>query len=103
MGTHDVCATDDVALGTSRGFEVAGYRVLVCRSAAGVFAAENKCSHAALELDGGRVRGVHLFCPHHGARFDLRDGSTGGQVTSLPITVYPCAVDSGRVLVTLPD
>jgi 3-phenylpropionate/trans-cinnamate dioxygenase ferredoxin subunit len=82
--------------------EVEGRSVLVCRSTAGVFAVENRCSHALSALEGGRVRGPHIFCPLHGVRFDLRDGTPQGTLTTKPIETYAVRVDGEAVLAELP-
>jgi 3-phenylpropionate/trans-cinnamate dioxygenase ferredoxin subunit len=84
-------------------FTVEGRSVLVCRSSAGVFAVENQCSHAMSPLEGGKVRGPHIFCPLHGVRFDLRDGSPSGALTKAPIMVYPVHLDGDDVLADLPE
>lgn len=55
------------------------------------------CSHALLPLDGARVRGGALLCPHHGARFDLASGRALGPPASAGIAVWPVRVMDGRV------
>jgi 3-phenylpropionate/trans-cinnamate dioxygenase ferredoxin subunit len=87
----------------NKAFDAGGRSVLLCRSAAGVFAVENMCSHQLAGLEGGKVKGVHIFCPLHGVRFDLRTGEPNGTLTRKPITVYPVSVEGDDVLVELPD
>ena len=60
------------------GVAVAGYSALVARFPDGVFAVENRCSHAASELSGGRLKMGRLSCPLHGAQFDFRTGASMG-------------------------
>ncbi len=88
---HAVCKLADVAEDSNRAFAVDGRSVLLCRTLAGVFAVENKCTHQLAALEGGKIRGVHLFCPKHGARFDLRTGVPNG-MTKIPIPTYPVSV-----------
>lgn len=102
MPRHTVCPLAAVPEGGNLGFEVAGRPVLICRAPAGLFAVANRCSHAALELQDGRMRGHWLFCPHHGARFDLRTGAAAGGVTPNPIETYPVALEDGQVVIDLP-
>lgn len=52
-----------------------GQRVLVCRVEGRLHAVENRCPHAGVALDGGRLDGHVLECPLHGGRLDVRDGS----------------------------
>ncbi len=87
----------------SRAFDVEGQAVLICRSAEGLFAVENRCTHNGSPLEGGRLRGHFLICPVHGARFDLRDGSTAGALTQTPLRVFAVASDGTHISVGLPD
>lgn len=103
MARHRVAALSDVPAGGSRAFEVAGRSVLICRSTSGVFAAENMCSHAFAYLEGGKVKGPHIFCPLHGVRFDLRTGAPSGTLTKKPIATYAVTVDGEDVFADLPD
>ena len=85
---HVVCKLSELAQESNKAFTLEGRSVLLCRTSAGVFAVENKCSHQLAPLEGGKMRGVHLFCPKHGARFDLRTGVPNG-MTKIPIATYP--------------
>ncbi|MGK2908259.1 MAG: Rieske (2Fe-2S) protein [Sphingobium sp.] len=65
-----------------------GRKILLCRSAAGIHAMDEMCPHQRLSLDGGRVRGNFIMCPHHGARFSLEDGRSLSQLTPNGLTLY---------------
>jgi nitrite reductase/ring-hydroxylating ferredoxin subunit len=80
---------------------VEGVDLLIVRSAAGVFAIENMCSHAYQRLEGGKVKGPHIFCPMHGVRFDMRNGCPAGNLTKQPIKVWHAEVADGWVMVDL--
>ena len=103
MARQRVAALADVPEGGNRAFDMGGRSVLLCRTAAGVFAVENRCSHQLAGLEGGKVRGPHLFCPLHGVRFDMRTGEPNGTLTRKPIIVYPISVEDDEVIVDLPD
>jgi len=96
-----LCSLADLAEDSSRAYPVAGRSVLVCRTSAGVFAVENRCTHMLAPLEGGRLRGFHLFCPRHGARFDLRTG-VANALAKLPLQVFPVQLMDGQVFVELP-
>lgn len=96
-----VAPLSEVPENGNKAYEVEGASVLICRSGADVFAVSNICSHAASALEGGRIRGFALFCPVHGARFDLRTGCTAGALTQTPIRTYPCRVEAGVVEVDM--
>lgn len=83
----------------ARAYTAEGHDVLIVRSQAGLFAIENMCSHAYSRLEEGKVKGVHIFCPLHGARFDLRDGSPSGKLTDRPIKAWHVEVADGLVQV----
>ncbi|MBP8234376.1 MAG: Rieske 2Fe-2S domain-containing protein [Rhizorhabdus sp.] len=103
MALQRVAALADVPEGGNKAFDACGRSVLLCRTAAGVFAVENMCSHALAHLEGGKVKGPHIFCPLHGVRFDMRTGEPNGTLTRKPITVFPVSVDGDDILVELPD
>ncbi len=103
MARHRIAALADVPEGGNRAFEIGGKSVLLCRSSANVYAAENMCSHAFALLEGGKVKGPYLFCPLHGVRFDLRTGAPSGNLTKKSIAIYPVSVDGDEVYAELPD
>ena len=92
-----IAALSDLAERGGTPVEIAGRSLLVCRSAAGTFVVENRCSHQLAKLEGGKVKGPHIFCPLHGVRFDLRDGSPTGTLTKVPITVFPSTIEDDAV------
>jgi 3-phenylpropionate/trans-cinnamate dioxygenase ferredoxin subunit len=67
--------------------------VLVCRTEAGVFAVENRCSHAEFPLAGGKVSDEAIRCPTHGAKFDLRTGKPLTNPRIGPIKTYRVEID----------
>lgn len=81
----------------TRVVEQDGRRILLCRSQKGIFAMNEMCPHQALSLEGGRVRGDFIMCPHHGARFSLEDGRSLSPLTTSSLTLYPLAVDGEEV------
>lgn len=78
-------------------FNVDGTSVLVCKTPAGFFALENRCSHQDSPLHEGRVRGTFIFCPLHGVRFDLRTGAPSGTLTTTPVRTYPVTVENETI------
>lgn len=72
--------------------------MIVARAQDGQYHAVSRtCSHAAQPLDGGRVRGSSIVCPHHGARFDLKSGRVLGPPASAPIAAFPTRERDGMV------
>ena len=88
----------DLPPGGTRCLEVDGVGLIVARGQDGrYYAVQRQCSHAALPLDGGRVRGASIVCPHHGARFDLKSGRVLGPPAYAAIAAYPVRERGGMV------
>lgn len=96
-----IAAETEVPIGTNRAFIVEGETILIARTAAGVFALENRCSHALQALEGGKMKAVHIFCPLHGVRFDMRDGCPSGTLTDKPIRTWPASIVDGMIMVAI--
>ena len=98
---HPALAVAELPEGRMRCVTVAGREVLVCHTRDGVFALDNICTHAFARMDEGRLRGVRLICPLHGASFDVRDGRVLGPPASRPLSSYPARVVQGIVEVAV--
>lgn len=92
-----IANADDLPAGRCVAIGQGGIEVALCRVAKNVHAFENHCSHMGLSLAGGRVMGGKLFCPHHGAAFDLTDGRALGFPASQPIRIIASRVRDGIV------
>ena len=89
----------NLAMGTAERRQVEGRDVIVARGQDGAYyAVAALCSHAALPLEGGRVRGTSIVCPHHGARFCLKTGRVLGPPAHEGITAYPTRVEGDEVM-----
>jgi 3-phenylpropionate/trans-cinnamate dioxygenase ferredoxin subunit len=85
-------AATELEPNSSRVVILEGVEVLVCNAGGNFYTVINVCTHQASSLEGGRIRNCFLSCPLHGARFDLRDGSTKGQLTTIPLKTFPTRV-----------
>ena len=103
MALHRIAAVSEIPEGSSRAFTIGARSVLLCHSSAGMFAVENMCSHAYALLEGGKIKGPYIFCPLHGVRFDLRNGTPNGNLTKKPLAVYSLGIVGEEVIVDLPD
>lgn len=54
--------------------DLQGVSILLLQSAGGVVVVRNACTHLGKPLADGRVMGGQIFCPFHGACFDLTTG-----------------------------
>ena len=83
-----VAAASEVGENANRAYRVGDYDVLLCNTKEGFFAIENLCTHQRAELEGGKIRGCFIFCPLHGQRFSLKDGTPIGQLTDKPVRTF---------------
>lgn len=101
MDWHDA-GPADLGLSALQCRIVETVKLLIVRDGAGnYFAVGPECSHAALPLAGGRVRGSAILCPHHGARFDLRTGKALGPPAWTGIPTWSIRVAGDRLEVQL--
>jgi 3-phenylpropionate/trans-cinnamate dioxygenase ferredoxin subunit len=98
---HPALSLAELRPGRMRCVTVGGREVLICHAREGVFAVDNICTHALTRMDEGRLRGVRLICPLHGASFDIRDGRVLGAPASRPLPSYPVRVVDGMIEVAL--
>jgi 3-phenylpropionate/trans-cinnamate dioxygenase ferredoxin subunit len=87
--------------GSMRACQLAGREIVVCHTKSGVFAMDNVCTHAFARMSEGRLRGVRLICPLHGASFDVRNGSVLGAPATKPLVAHAVRVVDGAVEVAI--
>ncbi len=82
--------------------QLGGWYVLVARTEDGFHAVNDRCTHQAALVSGGRVRRGAIMCPLHGARFDVATGRClGGAYPDL--RRFPLRVENGMIEVALPN
>ena len=59
----------------------------------GVFAIEDRCSHARIKLSLGEVHGCFIECWKHGAEFDLRTGQPQSLPATEPVRTFPVSIE----------
>jgi 3-phenylpropionate/trans-cinnamate dioxygenase ferredoxin subunit len=100
---HRVAAVTEIPQGRMQGFEIDGYKLVVCNTREGWFALDDICTHAHARMHEGRLRGCRMICPLHGASFDARDGRALGAPASTPLQSYPIRITEIHVEVALPE
>lgn len=96
-----VAASEEIAPGTMRRFDVGGRSILVANVDGRFYAADDTCTHEDASLSTGALRGAHVTCPLHGSRFDLRTGEPLEEPAVEALRTYAVKVEHGRVLVAL--
>ena len=100
MALQRIADVDEIAPGSAGAFEVDGRRIAVVHVAADEFyAIDDTCSHAEASLAEGRVEGYQIECPHHGARFDVRDGRFLTLPAVAPVRSHPVIVKEGGIYI----
>jgi len=77
--------------------------VALIRTADGVYAVVDVCSHEDYPLSEGWVEDHTVECALHGSRFDLVTGNPDSPPALRPVQTFPVRVDGDDVLVDLPD
>lgn len=99
MTRQHVARLSDLALGTARLVEVGDSPVCLVRTAEGVHAVGDVCSHAEVSLAEGEVEGTTIECWLHGSRFDLLTGRPTGLPATEPVPVFEVTIDGDDVLI----
>ncbi len=100
-GWVHAAALEDIRDGGAKSFAYLDKRIALFRTAAGVFACDNRCPHQGYALVRGDVTGQMLTCAWHNWKFDLKTGACrhGGE----NIRIYPVQVRDGQVFVDVTD
>jgi anthranilate 1,2-dioxygenase ferredoxin component len=80
---------------------VGGWYVLIARTDDGFFAINDRCTHQASLLSGGRIRRGAVMCPLHGARFEVATGRCMGG-TYKDLRTFPLRTAAGMIEVAVP-
>lgn len=83
----------DIPVGTARQFEVDGDLIVVVNTPEGMFALEDRCSHADVALSEGEVDGCFIECWLHGSAFDVRTGVPTSPPAITAVRSFPISAD----------
>jgi 3-phenylpropionate/trans-cinnamate dioxygenase ferredoxin subunit len=104
MRRIDLLGVDEVGDGEMKMVWVDGTdQVLVINNGGDFAAIQGVCSHEYFELDKGFLTAGTITCALHLSRFDLSDGEPLDPPAELPLEVYQVVIESGRVLIEVPD
>lgn len=98
-----LCAPGELAEGQSRGFIVAGRKVLAVRRDGRVRVYLNRCPHRGLALEWRAddfldASGSLIRCAHHGALFLIEDGEcVTGPCAGQALQKITCREDAGGI------
>lgn len=90
----------DIPVGTARQVVVDGRKIAVARTASGVYAVDDTCTHEEQSLAAGPVVGDLVVCPKHGSRFHLPTGRVMTLPAVRPVRTYPVRIEGDEILVS---
>ena len=91
-GFQSACLLSEVPMNGARRVFVDGTPIALARTEEGVFAINDRCSHADVSLAEGEIDGCTIECWLHGSAFDLRTGAPLSLPAFLSVPVYPVRV-----------
>jgi len=94
-----VAALADVPTDEALGVTVDRYDVAIARDGDDVYALQDLCSHAAVQLSEGEVAECTIECWLHGSTFDLRTGKPTSLPATEPVATFPVEVRDGDIYV----
>jgi|TARA_B110000003_G_scaffold103164_1_gene105367 3-phenylpropionate/trans-cinnamate dioxygenase ferredoxin subunit len=92
----------DIDINQSQSVNIDEVDILICNTDNGVFAVEDKCSHADIPLCGGQITGNYITCPVHGAVFDLTDGSVQSPPAFEDLNTFEVKIEGTSISVKRP-
>lgn len=123
--------TAEIAPGGMKAVEVTGRELVICNCAGTFYALDRRCGHMNAPLEMGTLDGTFVTCAMHCAQFDVTTGESlsgpvptylGGEIApprtatflkntdmlmqhirTQSIRTYPTKIESGWVLVAIPD
>jgi 3-phenylpropionate/trans-cinnamate dioxygenase ferredoxin component len=97
------CKLSQLADNSSVGVEIDDVPVCIARTQGEVYAINDICSHAEVNLSDGDVEDGTVECWLHGSRFDLRTGRPTGLPANRPVPTYPVKIDGDDIYVAIKE
>jgi 3-phenylpropionate/trans-cinnamate dioxygenase ferredoxin subunit len=97
------CKLSQLADNGSVGVEIDDVAVCIARTQGEVYAINDICSHADVNLSDGDVEDGTVECWLHGSRFDLRTGRPTGLPANRPVPTYPVKIDGDDIYVAIKE
>lgn len=101
MSFHKVALFSDVKENAILAVNTRIGSIALTRVGGEILAFQNVCSHDENPLDDGRIEGMEVVCPRHGARFNIRTGAVVKMPATSDIEVYPVQISGDDVMVDL--
>jgi len=97
-----VASEDELPNGERLFLEIDGQPIVVFNIAGDFYAIADVCSHDDGPVGEGDLEGFEIYCPRHGASFDVRTGKVLSLPAIVDIPAYPVKVIDGEIAVGMP-
>lgn len=95
-----IAPVDAIPVGETRGFEAAGFPVLLTNVDGDIYGFRDNCPQCSMALHDGKLSGKVLVCPWQNCAYDARTGKPADD-GSQRLEVYPVAITDGVVRLAL--
>lgn len=92
-------AVDELKPGTIKRITTDGEAILLCNVDGEYYAVDDLCSHEDFSLSYGCLKGYHIECSLHGARFDVRTGEPSMEPAEQAIKTFPIVFKDQSILI----
>ena len=96
-----VATRADIAPGEVFISDVEGTQVAVCNVDGEFYAILDACTHDGASFDATDLDGPEIYCPRHGAVFDVTSGAVLGAPANVPVPTFPVRVTGETIEVGL--
>lgn len=93
----DVAAVTAISPGDYEIVELDDIEVAVFNVDGSFYAIADICTHDGGQLTGGQIDGCKVYCPRHGACFDVRSGAALSAPAYEPVATFPTRIHAGQV------
>lgn len=94
-----IARVSEIPAGEAKVFKVEDISIAICNVDGNFYAVENVCTHDNGPLGEGRLIGMQIECPRHGARFDVASGAVRRQPAYGPVTTFPVQVKNDEIFI----
>lgn len=101
MSKHPCLTLDEAVVPSKHCIKIGNKNLLLCITHEGIFALENKCSHAMKPLSEGKLKDSTIQCPFHGAVFCLKTGDHLAPPAFKGIQTFPTEIINNVVYVDI--
>jgi 3-phenylpropionate/trans-cinnamate dioxygenase ferredoxin component len=99
----DTISVDKLRIGQKQAIDLEDRALLLVRLSDGIYAIDNRCTHADAELTDGDIENNEIICPWHGARFCIKTGAVTYPPAFDDLTTYPVRIHEDMIQVQVEE